>query len=220
MHASHAANDDRIFSWDETLPTGHPGDDYGCRCSAEPILDGAQETPTAETAFAILPAAVLTEEAVLLLINIAARLKQIQRGAATMRGANVLLDEIQQQEEEGQRDAEASQPPAQQPASPPESPEDPEDKAPKDILNPDGKPIGKRGKRPEVRIEEGGDKAAQDLYKRLGKGGKPHSPEGYPGEGTKLPNGDWVGYRPRSKSGSPTVDVDVKGVPYDKIHFP
>jgi|GEM_PF-5548539 len=126
VRASHAANDGKIFEWDSTPPTGHPGADYGCRCFAEPILDGAQETPTAETAFAILPAAVLTEEAVLLLINIAARLKQIQRGAATMRGANVLLDEIQQQEEEGQRDAEASQPPAGESAPTPEPPDDEE----------------------------------------------------------------------------------------------
>ena len=40
------------------------------------------------------------------------------------------------------------------------------------------------------------------------------------GKGVKLPNGDWVGYRPRSKSGSPTVDVSINGNPFNKIHFP
>ncbi len=34
---SHAANDGQIFSWDNPPPTGHPGEDYGCRCWAEPI---------------------------------------------------------------------------------------------------------------------------------------------------------------------------------------
>ncbi len=91
---------------------------------------------------------------------------------------------------------------------------------PKEILNPDGKPIGRQGDKPKVREMEGGEKGARELYEKLSKGGTPDTPAGYPGEGTKLPNGDWVGHRPTSKSGPPTVDVHVEGVPFDKIKFP
>jgi hypothetical protein len=90
---------------------------------------------------------------------------------------------------------------------------------PKDILSPNGQFIGKPGNRPEVRIEKGGDEAARELYKRLSKGGVPDTPPGYPGEGTRLPNGDWVGYRPNSRSGSPTVDINIHDISFDRIHF-
>lgn len=36
---SHAANDDRVFGWDDPPNTGHPGADYGCRCWAEPTYE-------------------------------------------------------------------------------------------------------------------------------------------------------------------------------------
>lgn len=36
VRASHAANNGRIFSWDDPPPTGHPGGDYNCRCWAQP----------------------------------------------------------------------------------------------------------------------------------------------------------------------------------------
>lgn len=39
VRPSHAANDDRIFSWEKPPATGHPGEDYNCRCWAEPIED-------------------------------------------------------------------------------------------------------------------------------------------------------------------------------------
>ncbi len=35
VRASHRANDGKIFPWDDPPPTGHPGEDYGCRCRAE-----------------------------------------------------------------------------------------------------------------------------------------------------------------------------------------
>jgi hypothetical protein len=35
VRASHAANNGRIFAWDNPPETGHPGEDYGCRCTAE-----------------------------------------------------------------------------------------------------------------------------------------------------------------------------------------
>lgn len=39
VRPSHAANDDRVFSWDNPPATGHPGEDFNCRCWAEPIGD-------------------------------------------------------------------------------------------------------------------------------------------------------------------------------------
>jgi SPP1 gp7 family putative phage head morphogenesis protein len=36
VRASHAANNGKIFMWDSPPSTGNPGDDYGCRCRAEP----------------------------------------------------------------------------------------------------------------------------------------------------------------------------------------
>jgi SPP1 gp7 family putative phage head morphogenesis protein len=35
VRAAHGANDGRIFAWDSPPSTGHPGEDYGCRCWAE-----------------------------------------------------------------------------------------------------------------------------------------------------------------------------------------
>ena len=72
---------------------------------------------------------------------------------------------------------------------------------------------------PYARWKKGGKKAADELYDKLGKG-KPDKPKGYPGEGKRLPNGDWVGRRPVSKHGEPAIDLDVKDFPYKKIKFP
>ncbi|MCP3660173.1 MAG: hypothetical protein GY830_07680 [Bacteroidetes bacterium] len=39
VRPSHNINNGQIFSWDEPpFSTGHPGEDYQCRCSAEPYL--------------------------------------------------------------------------------------------------------------------------------------------------------------------------------------
>ena len=37
VRSSHAANDGRVFSWDNPPSTGHPGEDYNCRCWAEAV---------------------------------------------------------------------------------------------------------------------------------------------------------------------------------------
>lgn len=37
VRPSHAANNGKIFSWDNPPSTGHPGEDYGCRCEAKPL---------------------------------------------------------------------------------------------------------------------------------------------------------------------------------------
>jgi len=37
VRSDHAANNGKIFSWDNPPPTVHPGEDYNCRCQAAPI---------------------------------------------------------------------------------------------------------------------------------------------------------------------------------------
>lgn len=43
VRASHAANNGRIFMWDNPPETGHPGEDYGCRCWAEAYVPEVDE---------------------------------------------------------------------------------------------------------------------------------------------------------------------------------
>ena len=43
VRPSHAANDGKIFAWDNPPPTGNPGGDFGCRCRAEPFFPEAAE---------------------------------------------------------------------------------------------------------------------------------------------------------------------------------
>lgn len=224
VRTSHAANDGRVFDWDSPPPTGHPGEVYGCRCFAEPILSGAEEPlpEGVEMTALVNPITVeVTAEIIAIIANAADKVNKGRKLLQATRAADVLAQEIQQQEEEGARDA--PQPPTS-PTPQPEPPDDEEppegDKTPKEILNPDGEPIGEPGNGRRVRILNGGDKAARRLYKQLGRGGKSDTPPNYPGEGTRLPNGDWIGYRPSSKSKLPTVDVKVEGVDFTKIHFP
>ncbi|MEM7617514.1 MAG: phage minor head protein [Pseudomonadota bacterium] len=37
----HSANDGRIFFWSDPPPTGHPGEDYNCRCTPIPFSPSA-----------------------------------------------------------------------------------------------------------------------------------------------------------------------------------
>ena len=46
VRASHRANDGKIFSWDDPPPTGHPGEDFGCRCWAEAYEPEVSESMT------------------------------------------------------------------------------------------------------------------------------------------------------------------------------
>ncbi len=39
VRSSHRENNGKIFSWDSPPPTGHPGEDFNCRCWAEPLGD-------------------------------------------------------------------------------------------------------------------------------------------------------------------------------------
>lgn len=39
VRAKHRFNNNKRFRWDQPPPTGHPGQDYQCRCTAEPVMD-------------------------------------------------------------------------------------------------------------------------------------------------------------------------------------
>jgi len=39
VRPTHAANEGQTFAWDDPPATGHPGQDYNCRCVSLPILD-------------------------------------------------------------------------------------------------------------------------------------------------------------------------------------
>jgi hypothetical protein len=94
---------------------------------------------------------------------------------------------------------------------------------------PGGRPLGVKasGKRASARLREvpGGQTEAEQLFQELTQGGTDITPSGYVGTLIALPNGrGTVGYRPASKSGPPTVDVNVtdasgKLLPISKIKF-
>jgi SPP1 gp7 family putative phage head morphogenesis protein len=51
VRAAHAANNGRIFSWDHSPTTGHPGEDYNCRCVAEPYTGHVINDPPIEPVY-------------------------------------------------------------------------------------------------------------------------------------------------------------------------
>jgi hypothetical protein len=98
-----------------------------------------------------------------------------------------------------------------------------------DVLMPGGQPIGVKatGPRASARLREvtGGQAEAERIFGELTQGGKDITPAGYPGSLIELPNGrGTIGYRPASKSGPPTIDVNVvdssgQPIPIEKIKF-
>ena len=94
---------------------------------------------------------------------------------------------------------------------------------------PGGKPIGVKasGRRASARLREvkGGRTEAERIFQELTQGGKDITPPSYPGKLIELPSGGGtIGYRPASKSGPPTIDVnavDTTGqpIPIEKIKF-
>lgn len=45
VRPSHKSNNGKIFSYDNPPPTGNPGDEYGCRCWAEPYTGEIYDPP-------------------------------------------------------------------------------------------------------------------------------------------------------------------------------
>ncbi|MCP3999197.1 MAG: hypothetical protein GY722_29650 [bacterium] len=88
-----------------------------------------------------------------------------------------------------------------------------------DLLISGGKRIGEAGSKPSIRVVEGNATAAEDLFSKLAKGGTDITPSGHPGKLVRLPGERVVGFRPVSKSGPPTVDVNIPGLDIEKIKF-
>lgn len=57
------------------------------------------------------------------------------------------------------------------------------------------------------------------MFDKLAEGGRDVTPEGHRGKLVQLPDGSYVGLRPNSKSGPPTVDVNIPGVDIEKLKF-
>jgi SPP1 gp7 family putative phage head morphogenesis protein len=43
VHPKHRALHGHVFSWSDPPASGHPGEDYNCRCEAIPYIDGETE---------------------------------------------------------------------------------------------------------------------------------------------------------------------------------
>lgn len=94
---------------------------------------------------------------------------------------------------------------------------------------PNGNPIGVKatGPRASARLREvtGGRAEAERIFQELTQGGKDITPQGYPGKLIELPSGQGtIGYRPTSKGGPPTIDVNAidsagRPIPIEKIKF-
>jgi SPP1 gp7 family putative phage head morphogenesis protein len=72
VRAAHAANEGRIFAWDNPPPTGHPGEDFNCRCTAEPFYGHVINDPPIEPVYPIEGALLLLSggEAILAVISL------------------------------------------------------------------------------------------------------------------------------------------------------
>jgi RHS repeat-associated protein len=77
------------------------------------------------------------------------------------------------------------------------------------LLKPAGDLIGRAGSSNSIRVIEGGAGTAEKLFKDLTQGGKVLEKPGYPGTLVELPGGGVVGFRPTSRSGPPTIDVNT-----------
>lgn len=88
------------------------------------------------------------------------------------------------------------------------------------VLLPGGKPVGTPGSNATVRVVPGELQEAEEFFDELTQGGKDITPPSYVGRMVELPGGGGiVGIRPASKSGPPTIDVNVPSVPFRKIKF-
>lgn len=88
-----------------------------------------------------------------------------------------------------------------------------------DVLRPGGELLGKSGSSDAIRLVEGGAENAESMFLRLAEGGFDITPPGHSGMLVELPGGGYVGYRPVSSSGPPTIDVNIPGIPIREVKF-
>lgn len=87
------------------------------------------------------------------------------------------------------------------------------------LLMPGGVTLGTAGSDPSIREVPGGVREAQDLFDDLTRRGIDVTPPTHPGKLVALPGGGFIGLRLVSKSGPPTIDVDIPGLPIRKVKF-
>jgi hypothetical protein len=102
-------------------------------------------------------------------------------------------------------------------ASDEEAPVPPE--AISNLLLPNGQPVGNRGSHDAIRELTEGPEAAEALFERLSDGGMDVTPLGHRGKLVQIPGGGHIGYRPTSRSGPPTIDVNIPGIAIRKLKF-
>jgi hypothetical protein len=88
-----------------------------------------------------------------------------------------------------------------------------------ELLLPDGRPIGDRGSLDVIRQLPGGQDVARSLFDRLSEGGTDVTPPGYRGKLVQIPGRGHIGFRPTSRSGPPTIDVNIAGIAIRKLKF-
>jgi hypothetical protein len=90
-----------------------------------------------------------------------------------------------------------------------------------DYLAPNGAPIGNAGTSPWIRELPGGSDAAEQMFQGLTKGGTLDPSLSYSGIRYFMPDGSYVGYRPISESGPPTIDLNIPsfGKTLQKLKF-
>jgi RHS repeat-associated protein len=81
-----------------------------------------------------------------------------------------------------------------------------------DILMPNGELIGEAGSDETIRELSGGVQAAESMLQKLTDGGTLLNKPNYPGQLYSLSDGGYIGYRPISTSGPPTIDINVPGL--------
>lgn len=92
-------------------------------------------------------------------------------------------------------------------------------KAISDLLLPGGQPVGNRGRLDVIRELSGAQEAAEVLFEQLREGGTDVTPPGHRGKLVQMPGGGHIGYRPTSRSGPPTIDLNIAGVAIRKLKF-
>jgi hypothetical protein len=88
-----------------------------------------------------------------------------------------------------------------------------------DRVMPGGVPIGVVGSSPDVAVLPGGEKAATELFSYLQVGTKPYDSDSSKTIVQLPQNGGFLTLRPRSRSGTPAIDVNVLGITLKRIHF-
>ena len=95
-----------------------------------------------------------------------------------------------------------------------------EGETPADVLKPGSQNVGEPGENFGVRVLPGGENEARELFGRLTKGGTNVIRSGHIGKVIRLPDGRAISHRLRSKSGPPTIDVNVPGLRVRRLKFP